>query len=104
MLEEAKSSLRISTGQGDNGETVINVSGLGKHFSYAAIESVEVEFTDKESDRSEIYDAELGIVDPNYTNRYYWSVNFPPGGKTPDDYDVDVYITIGDFSHFKLTD
>ena len=24
--------------------------------------------------------------------------------KTPDDYDVDVYITIGDFSHFKLTD
>ena len=104
MLEEAKSSLRISTGQGGNGETVINVSGLGKHFSYAAIESVEVEFTDKESDRSEIYDAELVIVDPNYTNRYYWSVNFPPGGKTPDDYDVDVYITIGDFSHFKLTD
>ena len=104
MLEEAKSSLKISTDQGGGDETVFNVSGLGKHFSYTAIEGVQVELTDKESGRSELYDAELVVVDPNFTHRYYWTAKIPLGGKTPDDFDVDVYLSIDGIEHYKMTD
>ena len=104
MVDEAKSKLKIKAKEGNNGETEFTVSGLGNYFSYPAIESVELELTDKESGESSLYDTEITVVSPNSTTRYYWSVNIPLGDKTPDDYDVDVYITIGDVKHYKMTD
>ena len=104
MLEEAKTDVKVTTNSGKNGETVFNVFGIGKHFTYTAIESVEFELTDKETGVKNTYDAELTVTDPNSLTRYYWSVSVPLGDKTPDDYDVDVYMTIGDSKHYKVTD
>lgn len=104
MLEETKTDVKITTNNGKNGETVFIVSGIGKHFAYPAVESVELELTDKETGEKNTYDAELTVTAPNSLTRYYWSVSVPLGDKTPDDYDVDVYMTIGDAKHYKMTD
>ena len=104
MLEDTKKDINVWTTSGEDGSTCFNVSGIAKHFIYPTIEGVELELTDKESGKTTTYDCELVITNDTFLSKYYWSKTVDTGDKSPDDYDVNFYITIGDFKHYKLTE
>ena len=104
MLEKARADIETSYVEGDDGVTLFIVAGLKDHFSYLVIDGVEIELTDKTDGSSTMYDAELRITHNATTFRYFWAAKALLNGRNPEDYEVDVYITIGDFKHYKLTD
>ena len=108
-LRRAMENMEFVKKKSDDGSKQLVIKGLSRAFNYSYIDKVEAEFTDKETGKTAVYEAELVRPIKDNAGRYHHLVTIAADDpffekKGLDQFVIDIYVTVGDFHHYKIAE
>lgn len=103
ILDQVRQTATAIETPSDDGKVLLKLHYMGKVINYRYIDKVELEITDRNTQKTEVYDnLELFFESDNDVNNYYYALNYDLKGRSMDDIDYVFYITMGDFEHYEV--
>ena len=103
ILDQVRQTATAIEVPSDDGKVLLKLHYMGKVINYRYIDKVELEITDRNTQKTEVYDnLELFFESDNDVNNYYYALNYDLKGRSMDDIDYVFYITMGDFEHYEV--
>ncbi len=104
-LDDMQKKLTISVKETEDGKTKVELKNIYKYINRLIINESEIELKNKKTGEIQKFDLRQIYPEENHKNHYYLGTEIDLRGKSVDDFEGNIYITLeGVCEHYKIAD